>query len=72
MKAAEFCYWLQGYFELSEKSALSEEQGEMVKRHLGLVFKHELDAPDPTGELQALHDGTAPIKLNPAAPVYRC
>jgi len=72
MKASEFCYWLQGYFEISDKSALTIDQGEMVKRHLGLVFKHELDAPDPTGDLQAIHDGKPPIKPNPSDVVYRC
>jgi hypothetical protein len=72
MKPSEFCYWLQGYFEIAGVAALSAEQGEMVKRHLALVFKHELDSPDPTGELQALHDGKLPKKPNPSDMVYRC
>ena len=61
MKAESFCYWLQGYFELtdSEKGfgGLTSDQAKMVKRHLALVFKHDIDSPDPTGELQETHDG---------------
>ena len=60
MKPSEFCYWLQGYFEVSGQSELTKEQGDMVQRHLSLVFKHELDIPDPLGELQAIHDGETP------------
>ena len=69
MKASEFCYWLQGHFEISGNTELTKEQGEMVKRHLALVFKHELDSPDPTGELQQIHDGKPP---KDGDIVYRC
>ena len=48
MKPTEFCYWLHGYFEISDNAVLTTEQVEMVKRHLSLVFKHVLDEPDPT------------------------
>ena len=65
MKAAEFCYWFQGYMEIAGEQALEQglgkEQLDVVRRHLSLVFKHELD---PThgdakhqAELQAMHDG---------------
>jgi hypothetical protein len=42
MKAVEFCYWLQGYFELSEEGeprALTSKQIACVKAHLALVAK---------------------------------
>lgn len=59
MTSRDFCYWLQGHFEISKCKELDKPQTEMVKRHLALVFKHEIDPsiPDPTGELQAIHDG---------------
>jgi hypothetical protein len=48
MKSTEFCYWLQGYFELRRGEAqsgmsLTHEQVEIIERHLALVFKHEID-----------------------------
>lgn len=43
MQSRDFCYWLQGYFELAPKGALSETQVEGIKAHLSLVFAHEID-----------------------------
>ena len=43
MKPTEFVYWLQGFFELSESTKLSEKQVEMIKNHLAMVFYHEID-----------------------------
>ena len=50
MTSREFCYWLQGYLELSIASentgihaGLSVEQTRVVSRHLNLVFAHEID-----------------------------
>lgn len=59
MTSRDFCYWLQGYFEISSSKSLGERETEAIKRHLALVFRHEIDPsmPDPTGELQAIHDG---------------
>lgn len=40
MKAIEFCYWLQGYFELSEwpdVTALQAKQVACIRAHLALV-----------------------------------
>ncbi len=47
MTSRDFCFWLQGYFELTALQrgdvALSIEQQSMIKQHLALVFKHEID-----------------------------
>lgn len=43
MKPEEFCYWLQGYFEMSESKTLDERQVEVLKNHLNLVFTHSID-----------------------------
>ena len=43
MNTIDFCYWLQGYFEISGKKEISPEQVEIIKNHLNLVFKHEID-----------------------------
>lgn len=51
MNSREFCYWLQGLFELSAadmnkagtNESLSREQTAVIRRHLDMVFKHEID-----------------------------
>ncbi len=43
MTSVGFAYWLQGYFELTNPKSINEEQTELIKRHLSLVFKHEID-----------------------------
>lgn len=37
-KEHEFCYWLKGYFELSDSNTLSPQQVQIIKDHLNLVF----------------------------------
>lgn len=43
MKSESFCYWLQGFFELQNPTTLTPEQVECIKRHLNMVFVHEID-----------------------------
>lgn len=43
MQSRDFVYWLQGFFEISGAKSTSEEQTTMIKNHLNLVFKHEID-----------------------------
>lgn len=59
MTARDFCYWLQGHFELSGVGPLTAEQAEMIRRHLSLVFLHEIDPQEPgdPAASQAVHDG---------------
>jgi hypothetical protein len=84
MKAENFCYWLQGYLELTSAGdkdyELTDEQVKMIQRHLALVFQHDIDPktePDPkkAQELQKLHDPTStsvrPHVIDPNV-VYRC
>ena len=61
MKAVEFCYWLQGYFEINEKKAgrdatLTEFQVETIKKHLAMVFKHEIDPSYPVEQQKTLNN----------------
>lgn len=63
MRSRDFVYWLQGYFELTSKDQpLSIEQTELIRRHLSMVFKHEIDpgagSVEHQAELTALHSGT--------------
>ena len=61
MTSRDFCYWLQGYFEVSEPKQIGENETEMIKKHLNMVFKHEID-PSMGGvehqdELNHIHNG---------------
>ena len=83
MKASEFCYWLQGFFEISgatpqEPGAINSKQSAIIQTHLSLVFAHELDKQHGDAEeqasLQAIHDGNR-LKLGGTGPngeIYRC
>ena len=43
MSPRDFAYWLQGFFEITGKDAtLTNDQVEMVRRHLDTVFEHEV------------------------------
>lgn len=61
MTSRDFCFWLQGVFEVGKVTSLGAEQTELVRRHLALVFKHEIDpsqgTPEHQVDLQAIHDG---------------
>lgn len=63
MNTIDFCFWLQGYFEISGSKELTAEQTKIVKNHLHLVFKHEIDparekeTPAPASVLSHAHSG---------------
>ncbi len=38
MNEKEFCYWLQGFFELTGKQEITPEQAKMIQEHLQTVF----------------------------------
>lgn len=39
LKADNFIYWLQGFFEISEATTLNEKQINIIKEHLELCFE---------------------------------
>lgn len=43
MNSIDFCFWLQGYFEISGSKEISPDQAKIINAHLNLVFKHEID-----------------------------
>lgn len=66
MKSRDFCYWLQGYFEISDSKALNPAQVEVMRNHLAMVFIHEIDPSFPAEQQEALraaHEGKVP-KVN--------
>jgi hypothetical protein len=77
MKSVEFCYWLQGLFELAEPKSLTEAQTRMVKNHLALVFKHEIDPSygSDQDELYDIHSGSSHAVIGgvgPGGALIRC
>ncbi len=62
MTSRDFCYWLQGFFELKGKDDIvTPNQIQIIRNHLNMVFKHEIDpsmgdAAHQT-QLQELHGG---------------
>lgn len=42
MQSRDFCFWLQGFFELSsDTDQFTGGQAALIRRHLDLVFAHE-------------------------------
>lgn len=65
MTSRDFCFWMQGFLEVGNpKDGISAEQTEVIKRHLGLVFKHEIDPSmgdaEHQQELNQMHHPTPP------------
>ncbi len=60
MNSIDFCFWLQGCIEINDTKSFNEAQTEIIKNHLHLVFKHEID---PLRESQTT---TKPNKLTQA------
>lgn len=56
MTSRDFCYWLQGYFELTEAKGLCAAQVEAIERHLAMVFTHEIDPSMGPRATQSLLD----------------
>ncbi len=100
MTSRDFCFWLQGFFEIQDVAdptriastglppGMNERQLDMVRRHLALVFKHEIDpSMGPPAHQQALDKQHAPQQVpapglsqqleamkqpNPGGLQYRC
>lgn len=79
MKAVEFAFWMQGFFEIAEPKTITEEQTTMIKNHLALVFKHEIDPsyskdPKVQEEMNNIHSGKPSFTLGKQenGEVYRC
>lgn len=69
MQSRDFCYWLQGLFELGNPESLSSDQIQMIRNHLNMVFYHEIDpsfgGPDAQSDLNEIHNpGPQQPKVN--------
>lgn len=65
MTSRDFAYWLQGFFEVSSAETMTKEQTEVVKKHLNLVFFHEIDPsytddPKKQEQMNEIHNNGKP------------
>jgi hypothetical protein len=84
MQSRDFCYWLQGFFEVAsmtqneaikpEVCGLSAAQISMIRNHLNMVFVHEIDPAMGDKAHQAkLNETHGAVGGQPSGPVlYRC
>tara|TARA_Y100001951_G_C11262621_1_gene253470 strand:+ start:156 stop:383 length:228 start_codon:yes stop_codon:yes gene_type:complete len=75
MNAIDFCFWLQGYFELAGDSELSAGQAKKVKEHLDLVFVREIDPlreSQTTTPAKVLNETHTPLRPSGNDPIMRC
>lgn len=72
MTSRDFCYWLQGYFEVSGAANVGPEQTEMIKKHLNLVFEHEIDPSMGEAKHQEKLNTIHGNPNIPGGPIARC
>jgi len=74
MTSRDFCYWLQGFFEITKSNQslieLTSDQVDMIQKHLNLVFAHEIDPsmgnPEHQSQLNSIHSN------RPDSAIVRC
>lgn len=77
MKSRDFAYWLQGFFEISGTSSLTmnAEQVAMVRKHLDMVFVHEIDpsygGKEEQDKLNKIHNPPT-LPFHGGNPLLRC
>lgn len=77
MTSRDFCFWLQGYFELAlpHVNVINQEQIDIIKKHLNLVFVHEIDPSHGNKEhqekLNNIHNTTPTVTTEPGVKM-RC
>ena len=69
MTSRDFAFWLQGFFEVSNAETITKEQTHVIKNHLNLVFKHEIDPSMGDNkhqqELNEIHNTSTIFNQNP-------
>lgn len=56
MTPENFCYWLQGYFELSKNYTLTSDQYRIIQDHLNLVFNKQTPSYSTTYTPPSIYD----------------
>lgn len=77
MDSKSFAYWLQGFFEITDPKEINEEQTLIIKKHLNLVFYHEIDPsysdnPEVQATMNQIHNGNSEPWNHDDNGVMRC
>jgi hypothetical protein len=68
MTSRDFAFWLQGFIEINQPQTINKEQTQVIKNHLNLVFKHEIDPSmgddKHQAELNAIHKPNSIVPNN--------
>lgn len=70
MTSRDFCYWLQGFYEINGVGPMTADQSALVARHLAMVFVHEIDPSFGADNkaLDAIHNTPAAKTKKPKGP----
>lgn len=80
MTSRDFCYWLQGYFEIALADGqhtvfLTPAQINTLKSHLAMVFRHEIDPSmgdqEHQTELNEIHEGGSVTPQTPFSQAHQ-
>jgi hypothetical protein len=67
MNSRDFCFWMQGFFEIHNPTTLTQEQVTVIRNHLNMVFHHEIDpsfgGPQNQQALNQIHSGSKPEQI---------
>lgn len=70
MNSTEFCYWLQGYFEMSgDVKYLDGDKLKMIQDHLNLVFDKQTEPFRDTAPTIPNTPGYNPYNFEPFKPI---
>lgn len=58
MTPEQFCYWLQGYFELEKPKTINFARMALINRHLQTVFKNVTETKAKYQDAQQSCDST--------------
>jgi hypothetical protein len=81
MTSRDFCFWLQGFIEISEQdttdaSGITADQLVCIRKHLDMVFVHEIDPSMGDKEhqdaLNKLHNKVNAMEHRLPPPKMRC
>jgi hypothetical protein len=72
MTSRDFAYWMQSLFEVAEMTTFNKKQTEIIKRHLAMVFVHEIDPSmgneEHQGKLNSIHNPDVVVSNSSTSP----
>ena len=76
MRSVDFVHWFKGYLEISEAETISAEKVQIIRNHLDMVFRYEIDPSFGEGQIQqdltAIHSGISLDLSKPLEMAVNC